>query len=255
MFARRRESKMRESRIQSRIGRMDDHVAKRLIEESELLNEDEASEWSAVEALWEPYISQNDVEAQFRLAYYYLFGAFDESPQKRAEMQELLRAAAERAHPDAVYWLGQLYPEGAERDSLLLRAGDLGSLEAQRDLGALYATGDWTGPHDPARAAEWYRRAAARGHTDAQYNLGCMYLRGEGLPSNRMEGLRWLHCAADRGDEQSLGRLADIYRNGYYGVPSDLDEAERWDKQYRQTEFYRHVSEKRRAAKAADPLA
>jgi hypothetical protein len=204
--------------------------------------------------LWEPYISQNDVEAQFRLAYYYLFGSFDESPQKRAEMKELLRTAAERAHPDAVYWLGQLYPEGLERDSLLVRAGELGSLEAQRDLGALHATGDWTGPHDPVRAAEWYRRAAERGHKDAQYNLGFMYLLGQGISADPTEGLRWLRCAADQGDEQSLRLLADLYRNGYYGVPLDLEEAERWDNQYRQTDLYR-MSEGKRAAKAADPLA
>jgi TPR repeat protein len=147
-----------------------------------------------------------------------------------------------------VYWLGHLYPEGAERDSLLLKAGELGSLEGQRDLGALYATGDWTGPHDPVRAAEWYRRAAERGHIDAQYNLGCMYLRGEGVPSDPTEGLRWLRCAADQGDGQTLGFLSEVYRNGYYGAPSDLEEAERLDKQYRETEWYR-MSEQRRAGR------
>jgi uncharacterized protein len=227
---------------------MNEQIAKRLIVKTELLHDDEASEWSAVEALWRPYIAQDDVEAQFRLAYYYLFYSFDEEPQKHAEMEKLLRTAAERGHPDAVYWLGHLYPEGAERDSLLLRAGELGSLEAQRDLGALYATGDWTGPHDSARAAEWYLRAAERGHVDAQYNLGFMYLRGEGVPSDPLQGLRWLHCAANQGDEQSLRLLADLYRNGYYGVVLDLDEAERWDKKYRQTELYR-MSEEKRAGK------
>ena len=38
--------------------------------------------------------------------------------------------------------------KGQERDALLLKAGELGSLDAQRDLGALYATGNWTGPKD-----------------------------------------------------------------------------------------------------------
>ena len=227
---------------------MDEHIAKRLIDETERLHSDEASEWSAVEALWRPYIAENDVEAQFRLAYYYLFYSFDEEPQKRIEMEKLLRTAADRAHPDAVYWLGHLHPEGEERDSLLLKAGELGSLEGQRDLGALYATGDWTGPHDAVRAAEWYRRAAERGHIDAQYNLGCMYLRGEGVPSDPMEGLRWLRCAADQGDGQTLGFLAEVHRNGYYGVPSDLEEAERLDKQYHQTEWYR-MSEQIRAGR------
>jgi TPR repeat protein len=221
---------------------MDEQTTKRLIHESELIHDDDAGEWSTVEALWEPYVTQHDVEAQFRLAHFYLFYSFDESPQKRIEMEKLLRTAAEREHPDAVYWLGHLYPEGAERDSLLLRAGELGSLEAQRDLGALYATGDWTGPHDPAQAVEWYRQAAERGHIDAQYNLGCMYLSGEGVPSDSVEGLRWLRRAADQGDGQTLGVLAEVYRNGFYGVPLDLEEAERWDKQYRQSNWYRSLS-------------
>jgi TPR repeat protein len=81
-----------------------------------------------------------------------------------------------------------------------------------------------------------------------------MYLSGEGVPSDPIEGLRWLRCAADQGDGQTLGVLAEVYRNGYYGVPSDLEEAERWDKQYRQTEWYR-ISEEKRAAKGANPLA
>jgi hypothetical protein len=68
---------------------MDEHIAKRLIDETERLHS-EASEWSAVEALWGPYIAQNDVEAQFRLAYYYLFYSFDEGPQKHTEMEKLL---------------------------------------------------------------------------------------------------------------------------------------------------------------------
>jgi uncharacterized protein len=236
---------------------MNERIAKQLMDETELLHNDESSEWSAVEALWQPYVAQDDLEAQFRLAYYYLFYSFDEGPQKHAEMEQLLRTAAERAHPDAVYWLSMLHSEGADRDSLLLRAGELDSLEAQRDLGALYATGDWTGPHDPSRGAEWYRRAAERGHSDAQYNLGFMYLLGEGVPSDPLEGLRWLRIAADQGDDQSLRLPADLYQNGYYGVPLDLEEADRWDKKYRQTELYR-LSEEKRIAKeteAPDPLA
>jgi TPR repeat protein len=236
---------------------MNESIAKRLMDETEVLHKDDASQWSAVEALWQPYIAQNDVEAQFRLAYYYLFYSFDEEPQKRAEMEKLLRTAAERAHPDAVYWLSRLYPKGAERDSsLLLRAGELGSLEGQRDLGALYATGDWTGPRDSARAAEWYRRAAERDHEDAQYNLGFMYLLGEGVPKDTKEGLRWLLRAADQGDEMSIRLLADLYQNGHYGVPLDPAEAERWDKRYRQSELYRMFEEKRavKEPKTVDPF-
>jgi TPR repeat protein len=232
---------------------MDALVAKSLIGQTTLLLEDDATEWKAVEALWRPYVDQGYIDAQFHLADFYL-DYFDEGPQKETEMKELLRRAADQGHADATYRLRQQYPEGAERDALLLKAGELGSLEAQRDLGALYATGDWTGPRDPARAAEWYRRAADRGHADAQYNLGFMYLLGEGVTSDPKEGLRWLVRAADQGEDQSFRLLADLYRNGYYGVPLDIGEAERWDKRYRDSELFR-MTEERRAANASNPAA
>ncbi len=210
----------------------------RLVDEAKLLLEDDATEWAAVEALWRPYVERADVDAQFHLANFYLDYAFDEGPEKEIEVKELLRRAADQGHADAIYRVRQQYPEGAERDALLLKAGELGSLEAQRDLGALYATGGWTGPRDAVRAAEWYRRAAERGHPDAQYNRGFMCLLGEGVEANPNEGLLWLKCSADQGDECAVRLLADLYRNGKYGVPADAVEAELWQEKYRKTDLY-----------------
>jgi uncharacterized protein len=221
------------------IASMDTQTTNQLVEATRLLLENESAEWTAVEALWRPYVDQGDADAQFRLAEFYLDYGFDDGPQKDREMWELLLEAAGRGHPDAAYRLCNRYPEGPERDAQLLKAGELGSLEAQRDLGALFATGDWTGPHDSVRATEWYRRAAERGHPDAQYNLGFMYLLGDGVQSDPQEGLRWLLLSAGQQNEHSFRLLADLYRNGYYGVPVDAMEAERWDHEYRKTELYR----------------
>jgi uncharacterized protein len=127
----------------------------------------------------------------------------------------------------------------SERDALLLKAGESGSLEAQRDLGALYATGGWTGPRDLVQAAEWYRRAAERGHPDAQYNLGFMYLLGDGVQASTTEGLQWLTRSADQGDESAVRLLADLYRNGHYGVSPDTEEARQWQERYEKTDLYR----------------
>jgi TPR repeat protein len=82
---------------------MDEQLIKHLTAESERLNADEQGEWSSVEALWRPYVAKDDIEAQFRLAYYYLFGSFEEGSQKRTEIEGLLRGAAEQNHPDATY--------------------------------------------------------------------------------------------------------------------------------------------------------
>lgn len=211
---------------------------RRLVDETKHLLGDDATEWKTVEALWRPYVDRNDMNAQFHLADFYL-DYYDEGPQKEMEMKELLRRAADQGHADATYRLRQQYPEGAERDALLLKAGELGSLEARRDLGALHATGDWTGPRDAVRAAECYRRAAERGHPDAQYNLGFMCLLGEGVEANPTEALRWLKLSADQGDECAIRLLADLYRNGQYGVSADAVEAQLWYERYRRTELYR----------------
>jgi hypothetical protein len=68
-----------------------------LIDATEAFHEED--NWSAVEALWRPYVEQGDLEAQFRLAYYYLFYSFDEEAKTRAEMVDLLRTAADRGQP------------------------------------------------------------------------------------------------------------------------------------------------------------
>jgi TPR repeat protein len=212
---------------------MDEQTAKSLMDQTDRLLEDESTEWSAVESLWRPYVDEGSAEAQFRMAFAYLDYGFDEGPEKDREIRNLLRAAADKGHPDASYRLCNSYEEGGERDALLLKAGELGSIDAQRDLGALYATGDWTGPKDPALGAEWYRKAALSGHPDAEYNLGFMYLLGEGVPPDPEEGLRWLRRSADHGYGVSFRLLADLYRNGYYGVPVNIEEADRWDEKYR----------------------
>ena len=52
---------------------------------------------------------------------------------------------------------------------------------------------------DPAKAAEWYRRAAEQGATIAQLRLGCLYLGGEGVPRDPEAGVEWLRRAAEAG--------------------------------------------------------
>jgi hypothetical protein len=209
---------------------VDPVTRQQLIDATEAFHKED--NWSAVEALWRPYVEQGDLEAEFRLAYYYLFYSFDEEGEVRAEMVDLLRTAADRGHADAVYFLSHLCPQGQERDALLLKAGELGSLKAQRDLGAYYATGNWTGPKDLAQAVQWYRRAAERGHSDAQYRLGFMYVLGDGVRSDPEEGLRWLRLAAAQGLGDAMRLIADLYRDGHHGVPIAPSQAADWDRRY-----------------------
>ncbi len=91
------------------------------------------------------------------------------------------------------------------------RLAEAGDAEAQATLGGLYLVGTGV-PLDPARAAEWYRLAAAQGHAMAQLNLGDLYSRGLGVPRDSVEAHVWLGLAAGQGRVWAKKRQAEIAR-------------------------------------------
>lgn len=64
--------------------------------------------------------------------------------------------------------------------------------------------------NDTGAAVRWYERAAKAGHTGAQYNLGLIYLKGEGVRWDGFEGIKWIRKAARGGDEQARALLQRI---------------------------------------------
>lgn len=189
-----------------------------------------ADDWPAVEQIWQPHIDQGDLEAYYQLAYHYLRCSLADDDAIRDRMYHLLRQAAAKDHPDAVWFLADA--QSPTYASEILRVGHLGSKHAQQTLGALYATGDWTGPQDLTEAIGWYRRAAEQGELESQYELGFMLLLGEGEPRNIPEGLEWLERAAEAGQTSAMNLLADCYENGFCEVPKDEQRAAHWRKQY-----------------------
>lgn len=147
-------------------------------------------------------------------------------------MKELLRDAAAKDHPDAIWFLATRQTHAQETDPdferQLLRARQLGSVNAQRLLGVMYATGDWSGPKDLAEATRWYRLAAEKGNAESQYDLGFMLLLGEGAPKNIEEGVMWIERAGLLGEYKAFRLLVDCYENGYCDVPVDAGKAALW---------------------------
>jgi len=94
-------------------------------------------------------------------------------------------------------------------------------VNAQRELGVMHATGDWSVPKDLAEAARWYRLAAEKGDAESQYDLGFMLLLGQGEPKNTEEGVMWIERAGELGEYNALRLLVDCFENGYYDVPVD----------------------------------
>ncbi len=58
-------------------------------------------------------------------------------------------------------------------------------------------------PEDDATAVKWYRKAAEQGAADAQFNLGTMYAKGEGVPEDDVRALAWFNLAVAQGVEQA----------------------------------------------------
>ena len=123
---------------------------------------------------------------------------------------------SDSADADALYERsrqhGELWgpPQDAAHARWLRRAAILGSVDAHRDLGCCYATGEDIIPQNLLLARHWYGRAARAGHADAQYNYGLMLWLGAGGPKEPANWLDWVRRAAAQGDPCAIRFLKDF---------------------------------------------
>lgn len=101
-----------------------------------------------------------------------------------------------------------------------------GDPHAQYNLGLLYARGQGV-PQDYAQAASWYQKAAEQGVPAAQYNLGVMYANGQGVKADPQEASKWFLKAAEQGVTYAANGLGRIYYEGE-GAFKNYAEAEKW---------------------------
>ena len=111
-------------------------------------------------------------------------------------------------HPDikkAIYW----YSMGSDR-------GGAGAAGAENDLGCLFQDGraSENGLPDAKAAAMWYRKAANRGFSIAQFNLATMYMEGSGAPCDLKEARRLLEAAAHQGHVEAKICLSNLQLGG-----------------------------------------
>ena len=78
--------------------------------------------------------------------------------------------------------------------------------------------------HDYAMAKEWFEKAAANGHSEAQFLLGMMYQDGEGVKQDYVKAIEWFEKAAKNGYVNAQIFLASNYDHGY-GVSQDYGKA------------------------------
>jgi TPR repeat protein len=148
--------------------------------------------------------------------------------------------AARQDHAEAQYHLGKMYKNGVGVDSnakeaklWLSKAAGSGLTKASKVL------------EDILRAEEQrilskelqnlknspiypYLISATKGDTDAKYQVGIMYIKGEEAPKDTNEGIRWLQSAANSNHFLAQVELGKLYLNGGQSIEKDYLMAHKW---------------------------
>lgn len=134
-------------------------------------------------------------------------------------------SASSKKDPEAIYRDAVLlantgrYEEAAH---MWKKAAELGHRKAMSDLGALYSNGlgvseDWE------EALKWWTKAIQAGDSESLYNVGVYHYK-QGTFS---QAFLWFHEAATRGIATGMMRVGSMHLKGE-GVPEDREEGLRW---------------------------
>jgi TPR repeat protein len=180
---------------------------------------------------------QGDMAAQFFLGCAGLDG-FARS-EGRGEAIQWIQKAAEQGLAEAQAKLGWMYECGVgveksrpQAEMWMGRAAEQGLAEAQyqRGMMAMSQRDQLRGQSIPSNigvAADWFRKAAAQGHSEAMIEMGRLYYYGK-LGHKYVEAAKWFKLAADLGSEEAMMLLANTYSSGRPDMPRDQVQSARW---------------------------
>lgn len=109
---------------------------------------------------------------------------------------------------------------------LFIEVAKNGDAIAEFRLGTMFAKGQGV-PQDFALAAEWLAKSAARGYAPAQNSLGVRYEKGQGVPQNIPRAAVLYREAAEQRFGLAQANLADLHAKGL-GVAEDKVLAAVW---------------------------
>lgn len=101
-----------------------------------------------------------------------------------------------------------------------------GNPDAQFQLGMMHAKGQGVAKDDK-QAVEWFAKAAEQGYREAQTKLGYMYATGKGVAQSYVSAIFWCYKAAQQGDATAQYNLGLMYEQGQ-GVARDVSLAISW---------------------------
>ena len=170
---------------------------------------------------------QGHVESQYILSTMYEAGKG--LPQDEVQAITWERKAAEQGHVYAQANLSfRCYSANdfAGAFAWCQRAADGNLAWAQYNLGLMYRKGEGVARSDD-EAAHWYRLAAVQGFADAQLKLAGMFYLGQGVRRSYTQAAAWYRKAAEQGNAEAQFQLGHLYETGL-GVEVDYTEYREW---------------------------
>jgi AcrR family transcriptional regulator len=117
-------------------------------------------------------------------------------------------------------------PAGTTIDARLMAMAKAGNANAELVVGLKLLNGDRTATNIPG-AAYWLRQAALQSQPVAEYWLGTLYERGQGMPKSLSHAFQWYAKAAAAGNAKAMYRLGVGFAEGWGGAP-DFTSAAKW---------------------------
>src|SRR3990167_9766583 len=174
--------------------------------------------------------AQADYDAQMYSAAAYLFGYG--TPKNPDAARRYYIDAARSGNVLAQYTLAMDFlssRDGTNRKMgviWLIKAADKGYPEAQYQLGELYLAGNGV-TRDPLKAEALLNQAAEKGVILAQIAMGKLFADSKGTRYDPTRALQWMKKAALANNVEAEQALAGFYKAGQL-VPADEKRAEEW---------------------------
>jgi len=160
---------------------------------------------------------------------HYQQGVSDYNNRNFTEAAACFRLAAEEGHAESQYLLSTMYDAGqglphddTEASYWERKAAEQGHAYAQANLSFRYYTAN-----NFPNAFTWCQRAAHSKLAWAEYHLGLMYRKGEGVQQSDADAAYWYRLAAAQNFPEAQQKLADLYYFGQ-GVPLSYTLAADW---------------------------
>ena len=187
-----------------------------------------AGNFTAAAAGFQLAAEQGHAESQYILST--MYDAGQGLPQNNTEAAQWDRKAAEQGYAQAnLSFRFYAADDFAEAFAWCQRAAHSNLAWAQYNLGLIYRKGEGV-PQSDTEAAHWYRLAATQNFPEAQQKLADLYYFGQGVPRSFAQAAAWYRKAADLGNAEAQFQLGYLYSVGQ-GVDPDYTQSRHWTRQ------------------------